>query len=246
VLNAHSHIYCGPEVKFFRDFYGDYFHDPVHHLRFTTTARTLLPEAELLDLLGDTFVRIHEAAAARAGKPRWADKNPENVLYLRQWEQLLGERWIFVHVVRNPLDTMASIKEMRFPLSLPSSLQERIAVYRNYTQAGLNFGAVHPERYHRVVYERLVSDAAPTLRGLMRSLGEAMESGQMMFNCVAQQTGLEDPKIAHTSGIHSKSVGRWQAILTADEAHEVWEASHDLWTQVDPDSGKGVEVLVTQ
>lgn len=48
-------------------------------------------------------------------------KNPENILYFKDWQQLLGDRWILVQVVRNPLDTLASIKEMRFPLTIPTN-----------------------------------------------------------------------------------------------------------------------------
>jgi hypothetical protein len=63
VLNAHSRINCGPEVKFFRDFYGDYSNDPLRHLRFTSSARAILPEDELLELLGGTFVDSSGKAA---------------------------------------------------------------------------------------------------------------------------------------------------------------------------------------
>ncbi len=58
ILNAHSRIHRGPEVKFFRDFFGDYVHDPIHNLRFTTTARSLLPQPELFDLLGRAFLAM--------------------------------------------------------------------------------------------------------------------------------------------------------------------------------------------
>jgi Sulfotransferase family len=157
ILNAHSHIYCGPEAKFFRDFYGDYVSDPVGHARFMSSARAILPEADLLEVLGRAFINLHERAAARACKMRWADKNPENVLYLNQWQQLLGDGWLMIHVVRNPLDTLASIEEVKFPLAIPAQLYERIQFYRRYTQAGLDFSKEHPERYHRVLYEQLVS-----------------------------------------------------------------------------------------
>src|ERR1700686_4824682 len=80
LLNAHSRIHCGPEIKFFRDFYGDYPDDPLWPMRFMAPARTFLPEAELLELFGRAFVAVHERAAVRAGKVRWADKTPENVL----------------------------------------------------------------------------------------------------------------------------------------------------------------------
>src|SRR5688572_13485442 len=84
ILDTHSRIHCGPEVKFFKDFYDDYT-IPLKHARFMQTARSILPEADLMDILGRAFIELHEAAAKRAGKPRWADKNPENVLYLSEW-----------------------------------------------------------------------------------------------------------------------------------------------------------------
>ena len=102
----------------------------------------------------------------RAGKPRWADKNPENVLYLEQWQRLLGDSWLMIHVVRNPLDTLASIKEVEFPLTIPAGLEARIAFYLRYLEAGLRFGAAHPDRYCRVVYEQVVDKPRPVLDAL--------------------------------------------------------------------------------
>ncbi len=84
ILDAHPRIHCGPELTFFRDFYGDFRDDTLAHLRFARTARAVVPEDEALDVLGRAFVELHERAARRAGKPRWADKAPENVLYTRR------------------------------------------------------------------------------------------------------------------------------------------------------------------
>ena len=121
ILDAHPRIHCGPELTFFRDFYGDFRDDALAHLRFSRTARAVVPEGEALDILGRAFVELHERAARTAGKPRWADKAPENVLYTREWERLLRGRFLFVHVVRNPLDTIASMVG-RFPLTLPDTI----------------------------------------------------------------------------------------------------------------------------
>jgi hypothetical protein len=229
LLNAHSRIHCGPEVKFFRDFHGDYPDDPLRPQRFMATARSILPEDELLDVFGGAFVAVHERAAARAGKLRWADKIPENVLYLTEWQRLLGSRWVFLQVVRNPLDTLASIKEARFPRTIPAELDARIAFYHRYTRAGLDFTAAHPERSCRVFYEQLTFGAEPTLRVLMESLGEAFEPGQLAFNDAPLQNGLEDPKIGGTSRIHADSVCRWPSVLTAEEAERIWRATRELW-----------------
>lgn len=235
LLNAHSRIYCGPEVKFFRDFYGDYFEDPLKHLRFLGSARAIAPEDELLAVAGRAFVELHERAAARADKRRWADKNPENVLYLEAWQHLLGDRWLMIHLVRNPLDTLASMQEAGFPLTIPAGLDERIAFYRRYTAAGLEFGRRHPDRYCRVLYEDLVASPEAVLGDVMRWAGEALEPAQLAFNAAAHESGLEDPKVAKTSGVHADSLDRWPTMLSADEARHIWEQTRDLWAVIDPD-----------
>lgn len=241
-LNAHSAIHCGPEVKFFRDFYGDYPDDPVGPFSFFSTARSLLPELELLAVAGAAFVIVHERAAANAGKRRWADKAPENVLYLQQWQQLLGDRWIFVHAVRHPLDTLASIKEATFPRTIPPDLDGRIAFYRRYVQAGLDFGAAFPERYRCVVYEHLAQAPESELRGLMEGIDEKFEPEQLAFNERPQQVGLEDPKVSGTHRIHALSVNRWPSVLTTDEAQRIWSGTRDVWAAATRGRDTGVSV----
>jgi Sulfotransferase family len=234
MLDSHPDIHCGPEVTFFRDFYDAYQDDPLRHLRFSQTARTLLPEPELLDVLGRSFVDLHLQAARRAGKRRWADKAPDNVLYLEEWGRLLGREWLFVHVVRNPLDTVASMAEIGFPLTLPADLEGRIAFYRRYAQAGFVFGHRHRDRCRLVVYERLVAEPEPEVSRLMDWLGETFDPLQLAFNDVPHTPGLEDPKIATTTAIHAESVGRWRALLSPQDAATVWEATADLWERIDP------------
>jgi Sulfotransferase family len=234
VLNAHSRIHCGPEIKFFRDFYGDYFDDPLAPYRFASTARAILPEEELVEVLGRAFVTVHERAARRAGKPRWADKAPENVLYVEQWQRLLGDEWLLVHVVRNPLDTLASMGAVGMPLTFPPDLDGRIEFYRRYTEAGLDFASRHPKRYFRVVYEELSASPEVVLGRLMGWLGETLESQQREFNDVAHQLGLEDPAVAETSAVHAESVDRWRTDLADDDAAAVWAVTGGIWKRIDP------------
>ena len=246
ILNAHSGIHCAPEVKFFRDFYGDFPNDPLAHTRFTTSARVLLPDTELLTVLGRAFVELHAQAATRAGKARWADKAPENVVYLDAWGRLLGDRWLFVHVVRNPLDTLASLQETPFPLALPQDLHGRIEHWVRYTEAGLAFAGEHPSRCLRVVYEQLVAAPETTIDTVMRGLDARLESRQLAFNSAPQEKGLEDPKIAGTTRIHSDSVGRWAHILSPEDARLIWERTRSVWAKIDPDGRwlPGVKPLI--
>lgn len=236
LLDSHPRIHCGPEVKFFRDLHADYIgvEDPIEHLRFLTTARSLLPEDEVLETLGAAFVEMHERAARRAGKPRWADKVPENVVFLGAWERLLGDGWVFLHVVRNPLDTLASIEEAGFPRSIPAALEDRIDLYLEYALAGLEFERRHPDRYLRVLYEDLVGTPEATAGLLMEGLGEELHPEQLRLDPGRHQAGLEDPKAARASEIHAGSVGRWPAAFDEEEAARIAGRTAAVWARLDP------------
>jgi hypothetical protein len=233
IVNAHSHFYCGPEVKFFKDWHGDYVNDPIPHARFMASARAMLTESDLFEVLGQAFVDIHQRAARAAGKTRWADKNPENVLYLAEWERLLGDDWCFLQVVRNPLDTIASIREAKFRYAIPSNLEEIIEFYRRYTLAGLAWNEAHPDRSYQILYEKLTRSPGPAVGRLMAWLGEVAEPGQLQFNQFTHQPGLEDPKVQWTTGVHADSVGRWKTDLTRQDATFIMSKTVDLWRRLD-------------
>lgn len=236
IINAHSRFFCGPEIKFFRDLHGDYLGDPVRHGRFFQSAQALCTSKKLLELFGPAFIALLRQAADHAGKPRWADKNPENVLYLGEWDHLLGKDWLFLQVVRHPLDTLASIKEVRFPYAIPAGLDDRIAFYRRYAEAGLEFGKAYPERHFLLCYEELVRAPQEILHRLMAWTGEAFELGQLDYNSFPQQRGLEDPKVARCPRIHGDSIGRWHEVLAPQEARLIWAKTRDLWGSIDQTS----------
>lgn len=233
IINAHSRFFCGPEIKFFRDLHGDYLGDPVRHGRFFHSAQVLCTPEKLLELFGPAYIALLRQAADHAGKPRWADKNPENVLYLSQWERLLGNDWLFLQVARHPLDTLASIKEVRFPYAIPAGLDERIAFYLRYIEAGLEFGKAYPERHFLLRYEELVRAPQEMLDRLMAWTGEAFEVGQLTYNSFPQPRGLEDPKVDRCPRIHGDSIGRWHEMLTPQEARLIWAKTRDLWATID-------------
>ncbi len=229
ILGSHSRIHCGPEVKFFADLNGAPEPDPAH---FMPSALALWGRGALLEVLGRGFVELHERAARVAKKPRWADKVPENVLQWRDWQGLLADSWLLVQVVRNPLDTLASLQEARFP-ELPGDLGSQIVLYREYIEAGAEFKAEHPDRYLLVVYEELVTRPHEALAALMSSLGEILEPEQLRFNQQPHEPGIEDFKVQYTDAIHDDSLHRWPEVLSVADAEMIWDLTHDLWTEID-------------
>jgi len=216
ILDSHSRIHCGAEVKFFKDFYGDYLNDPLAHVRLFSTARSYgLSDDDLLAVFGNAFVRFHEAAAAGAGKPRWADKNPENVLYLSAWERLLPAGFWFVHVVRNPMDALASLLEAGFPKAVPAEFEDKVLLYKRFRDAGEAFCMSHPESSVQLAYEDLVTTPVEITRKLVGRLGANFEPEMLNnLNSIARGSGIEDRKASHRPDVHALSVGRGMRDLT--------------------------------
>ena len=216
LLDSHPNIYCGPEVKFFREFYGNYLKDDLAHLRLFKTIRTMeIDEYTLLDVFGKAFVECHTIAARRSGKSRWADKNPENVLYLDQWNTLLDGNFIFINVIRNPLDAMASLIEAGFKKTIPKKFTQKAALYKEYLDKAFSFIAKHPENAYTLRYEDLVTSPEETLSTLLSFLGEPYDEAMVMnFFSHHHNSGIEDPKIAKTRSIHSHSINRWKRDLS--------------------------------
>ncbi len=219
ILDSHSNIHCPPEVKFFRDLYGDYFNDELSHLRFFRTAEQMgLNQNELLKIFGKSFIKCHELAAKKSGKIRWADKVPENVLYLDEWMKLTNGKFYFILLVRNPLDTIASMKEIKFPKTLPSNYEAQVEVYKRYTNAGLKFAKSHKDISCIIRYEDLVTNPEKVVRDINIFIGEKYEDSMIKsYKSRKRKSGIEDPKVMLTNSIHSKSIGRWNNDLSNSE-----------------------------
>jgi len=223
LLDSHSRIHCGPEVKFFKDFYGDYLQDDLHHVRLFRTLSTLgLGEEEMLSIFGRAFVESHELAARKAGKGRWADKNPENVLYLKQWAQLLPGGFVFLQIVRNPFDALASLKEIGFHKAVPAAFVDKVHLLKNFLDEGTLHTEQHPETSLTLCYEDIVRKPEATLESLFSWLGETFEPEVLeRFSLPERGEGIEDPKVKMTQNVHDHSIGRWRQDLTPEEINAI-------------------------
>lgn len=226
LLDSHSNIHCGPEIKFFKDLDQDYINDSLGHVRFFSTLPSLgLTREEILSLFGSAFVQAHEQAAAKAGKIRWADKDPENVIHLNDWQTLLPQGFLFVHVVRNPLDALASLKAIGFEKTMPRSFAAKAALLRTFLDAGRDYADSNPSTSITLQYEDLVREPAETVTNLFHWLGEKPELAVLEnFYRPERGTGIEDPKVKKTRSIHSKSIGRGGKELTRHELQIVEHA----------------------
>ena len=218
LLDSHSNIHCGPEVKFFKDFHGHYLNDPLSHVRFFETARFYLSNESLLDIFGKAFVEFHNTAMRSAKKLRWADKNPENVLYLNEWNKILPEGFTFIHVLRHPLDALASLKEIGFDKALPPLFEDKVKLLKYFVQSGNVYEARNSSSSIRIYYEDLVNQPEKTLKGLFDKLKINWEPQVLeSFFSAERIEGVEDPKTKLSISIHNLSINRWKKDLSEKE-----------------------------
>ncbi len=220
MLDSHSQVFCGPEVKFWRDFYGDYRDDPFSHIRFFSTVRTLgVDEEQLQQHFAEAYTKLLQDCAKAREKHRWADKNPENLLYLEQWHKVLKGEFYFLFVVRNPLDALASLKEVGFEKTLPPDFQWRVNECERFLNAGLEYQAKFSDRSVLLCYEDLVVEPERVLTKTLSPMGLDFESSMLTeFMSGARGQGIEDPKVANTDSVHASSVSRWRADLEPEES----------------------------
>jgi Sulfotransferase family len=223
LLNGHPRIFCPAEIKFFKDLLGQFPNDPLAHGRLGSSIAALgLPQQVWIDEFGRALVRCYELAAAKNGKPRWADKNPENAINVAHWDRLLSGKMYFVIVVRHPFDILASMAEIRMDKVIPIDVRGRAVHIRKYYESAFAF--IEGQHHRSIVlrYEQLVHEPIETLSSLMRLLGDEFRPEMLdLLGSKNHGGGLEDPKVAAGGSVRSASVGRWRRDLTSLEIEQV-------------------------
>ena len=184
MLNRHPDVYCGPELQLF--VYPDLFsqwnekklHLVQHPLLVAPSVHTIRgsrlagkeqhwSEQDVLSLIrsSDSLEDFTEHYFLKPmtfyGKSIWAEKTPENVMCFGEVLSTWPDAFL-VHIVRNPLDTLASLMARGFPLFYAA------ARYLFNTAHGFKHEA--KERYFQVRYEDLVTNPDATIEKLLKFL----------------------------------------------------------------------------
>lgn len=219
LLDSHPNIHCPPEIKFFKDFYGDYLNDPLGHARFFSTVQSCgISRNKIMKIFGGAYISLREAASKQAGKQRWADKNPENSKFIYSWHELLHGMLFYIHVLRNPCDTISSLRESKFAKTVPQDLDGQLAMLDQYWSKALSYIAANSGKCLVIEYERLVRNPEGVLKGMFSFIGEDFDPRIMgKFNSTKRGRGIEDRKIDGSDRIHADSINRFQKELSESE-----------------------------
>jgi protein-tyrosine sulfotransferase len=223
ILDSHPNICCGPETGVFLPGPLDLlrlqerFKPPVEILR--AAYDTSQSRAQFIDLFADI-------CTTSAGKSRWAEKTPRNVLHL----DYLFERFPkarFVHLLRDGRDVACSLRThprhrvtngQLVPRNTWKPMKACAQRWRDSLLAAERYRS--DPRFYTVRYEQLVSSPRQTIGGLLAFLGEPWDDAVLMHSEVESTfrdatTFPQNPEALKP--IETSAVGRWQRDMTDED-----------------------------
>lgn len=131
------------------------------------------------------FIRsVYGAYAAHRGKPRFGDKTPDHVLYMRTVAELFPEA-IFVHLIRDGRNVALALRDTSFGTG---DAREAGEYWRLRVTTGAETGAsLGPGRYHHLRYEDLVAEPERELRRICEFAQLPFEPGMLDHNAAAER-----------------------------------------------------------
>lgn len=236
ILHSHPRIALPPQTKFLKKIYkrrlrwrdlrklknrrrlADWF---TNHF----DKRTKLPDLGLnpdvirlevvasANTLGAAASGVFKLYSSKFDKPRWGDKRPYYIKYLRQLLTLFPDAQI-IHVIRDGRDCIASLKNMPW---WKQNLPYTILNWQEAIHKGKRARSLLPkEQYFEIRYEDFISHPEKWTREICNFLGETFYPEMLQFQKTAQ-IAVPDYKMPWHSttreSLSSAAIGRWQRDL---------------------------------
>lgn len=181
--------------------------------------------------LGQQFRLALDTLAVEQGRSRWVEKTPTHVFHADAISDAIPDA-MFVEVVRDPRDVLASKKTRTSNVSLPGRFdadeRRRKQLEKSFDPLwdGLSWKAAvragdegarrRPDGWLRVRYEDFVADAEPVVRRICSFL--SLDFDPALLDVPRGVPADVDELGSTHRGVASSSQGRWPTVLTATEA----------------------------
>jgi hypothetical protein len=223
ILDSHPRIACGPELKITYPLV-------VLHDQFQTSLSAQRDayghtEDDLHRMFADMLVRLLDRYRRMQGKPRVAEKTPNNVLVFPSLARMFP-RSPFVQTVRDGRDVVASLLTMDWrdeagrPVAFCRDPVEGARYWVSAIRAGrllLVPGSGAEDRYFEVRYESIVQDPEGALRPLFEFLGEPWDPAVLRFHETRRALADESSAEQVVVPLYESSVGRWRRDLSPEQ-----------------------------
>ena len=167
---------------------------------------------------GSLYRALLELFADGLDAPHCGDKDPRLIECLGLVHRALPEADV-VHVIRDPRDILASKKKAAW--SRAKNVLKHIFAGRVQIRMGRMTGPRYfRDRYHEIVYERLLADPESELKTLCEQLGLQFEVGMLAFSEAAKKL-VSDSEMSwkkETLGpLLNNNKGKWESELSTWE-----------------------------
>lgn len=226
LLGQHPEVAAGLETHWFAidpqrrvGRHGEALNDSIARLAaFFQLDETAIREATVDAKSGEVFLdRLMQLHVASQNKTRWAEKTPDNILYVdRVFAHWPDAR--FVHILRDPRDVYASLNNC----GKGGSPEVFAQTWSDWISGGEAMGrVVGPERFQTVLYADLVNHPALVMRPLAEFLDlswspalATFEGQRDEFDLVLRTTGKRSTTLESLSQpLFTDRVGVWKRDL---------------------------------
>jgi len=237
MIDTHPNIYCGPET-------GLLYLRTLTQRKIRKLSRKLeVPEETLRAMMRDTpsyfsFVEtLFDHLRERAGKPRWGDKSPQNVLHLDRILRHFPEAR-FIHMIRDGRDTACSLRTFpryrmvdgkRMELDTDNPLDQCIKRWVHDVEAGMRYRG--DPRYIEVKYEDLIESDEEILMRVFEFLDEPWDERVTKYYQIDSPSRDEDKMPQNpgaTKPIYRTAHGRWRNEFTEEDKRVFKALAGDL------------------
>lgn len=230
MLDSHPRICCGPELKVL-----PYIAD--QYQMFTATGGAIdLAMKSYGNTLSDVQARYRafieglvENFRRAAGKPRWAEKTPQNVNVMVTLAEIFPDAR-FICLLRDGRDVACSLVTMDW---INLSTGRKADYVASMTGAARHWRdtvllareqAAHPSLTGRVLevrYEALVTEPAATMREVLAFLGEEWDEAVLAHHTKNHRyESTESSTVQARKPLDQSSLGRWQQDMTERDKAE--------------------------
>jgi hypothetical protein len=222
ILDSHSHIACGPEIKVLPTIAGLWADFQTKYAAFLSHSR--IGPAEIDQAFRGLVLSLLEPLRKHEGKARIAEKSPNNVFYFPHLHRIFPDA-TFLHMIRDGRDVVASLLTMNWVLpdgtraDYTRDARQAARYWARAVLAGRAFAqhTAGSARYREIRYEELIARPEPSLRALFAYLDETWEPAVLRYyerpHALASESSAE--QVARP--MHGMSIGRWQTQLTKVE-----------------------------